>query len=484
MPTFPSYAGALPKSRLVHQSVQLETPAMSQDVTCEKVTTSCIEKNGEAKTSPELESSKSSAGLVSKLGTNSSVHAFDDIRRMRKSWGSALRVKIDDGPDISQVDPDKKGPAVSEETTDVATGPISALPEDCAVDSPSNRLDEPVISSVVTSSVVSPPESNSNDKSSEDQMEVVSSVAECAVHNVIERMEELDLVKSLEVFSPQKVAAGPSKTYRRSVSFDHTHGNVSDNTFTLSGSAQQRPTPRASQSVQSHGPVHRLIKVNRTSKGGKENTSIQSPPKLKPSLSKSTAHAIHYRCQITVVTKSLRGISWTARSFGKLSVYFTRRFCRLPHNYLEMCATIHVRIYVLNLRSSCLVCPGTLGHTGSFALTEDIVCLKFKLVVSAGPTVSVAKKGRQSVLRMSMPSLTFTAHARASSAGSGGSILKPTSNGVGEPSKANICKPTASSARKSVSGLDSVSRKKATVPATTVTVFLLHIYPNKLGGCY
>lgn len=96
----------------------------------------------------------------------------------------------------------------------------------------------------------------------------------------------------------------------------------------------------------------------------------------------------------------------------------------------------------------------------------------------------MAKKGRQSVLRMSMPSLTFTAHARASSAGSGGSILKPTSNGVGEPSKANICKPTASSARKSVSGLDSVSRKKATVPATTVTVFLLHIYPNKLGGCY
>lgn len=95
----------------------------------------------------------------------------------------------------------------------------------------------------------------------------------------------------------------------------------------------------------------------------------------------------------------------------------------------------------------------------------------------------MAKKGRQSVLRMSMPSLTFTAHARASSAASGGSILKPTSNGVGEPSKANICKPTASSARKSVSGLDNVSRKKATVPATTVTVFL-HIYPNMLGHCY
>jgi hypothetical protein len=149
-----------------------------------------------------------------------------------------------------------------------------------------------------------------------------------------------------------------------------------------------------------------------------------------------------------------------------------------------MCATIYVRIYVLNLRSSCLVCPGALGHTGSFALTEDIVYLKFKLVVSAGPTVSAAKKGRQSVLRMSMPSLTFTAHARASSAGSGGSILKPTSNGVGEPSKANICKPTASSARKSVSGLDSVPRKKATVPSTTVTVCLLHINPNKLGRCY
>lgn len=320
---------------------------MSQDVTCEKVTTSCIETNGESKTSPELESSKSSAGLVSKLGTNSSVHAFDDIRRMRKSWGSALRVKIDDGPDISQVDPDKKVLAVSEETKDVATGPISALPEDCAVDSPSNRLDETVISSVVTSSVVSPPESNSNDKSSEDQMEAMSSVAECAVHSVIERMEEMDLVKSLEVCSPQKVPAGPSKTYRRSVSFDHTHGNVSDNTFTLSSSAQQRPTPRASQSVQSHGPVHRLIKVNRTSKGGKENTSIQSPPKLKPSLSKSIAHAIHYRCKITDAKFERHLLD--RKKFGKLSVHFTRRFCRLPHNYLEICATMYVRISVLNL---------------------------------------------------------------------------------------------------------------------------------------
>lgn len=266
------------------------------------MTSLCIETNGESKTSPELESPKSSAGLVSKLGTNSSVHAFDDIRRMRKSWGSALRVKVDDGPDIGRVDADKKVTPDSEEITDVATGPISAMPEDCAVDTSSNRLDDTVIASLVTSSVATHPESNSQDKSSEDQMKAVGSVAECAVHNVIERMEELDLVKGLEVFSPQKVPACPSKPYRRSVSFDDTHGNVSDNTFTLSGSGQQRPCPRASQSAQSHGPVHRLIKVNRTSKGGKENTSIQSPPKLKPSLSKSTAHAIHDKYKIMMQT--------------------------------------------------------------------------------------------------------------------------------------------------------------------------------------
>ena len=84
--------------------------------------------------------------------------------------------------------------------------------------------------------------------------------------------------------------------------------------------------------------------------------------------------------------------------------------------------------------------------------------------------------GRQSVTRMSMPSLTFAAHARAAAMGAqgGGTILKPSGlNSVVEINRLDSSKattPAASGTRKSAAGLDNGTRKKAAACPATVTV--------------
>jgi len=74
---------------------------------------------------------------------------------------------------------------------------------------------------------------------------------------------------------------------------------------------------------------------------------------------------------------------------------------------------------------------------------------------------------RQTVTRMSMPSLTFAAHARAAMGANGGTILKPSVNNVVETNRSDSSKAAASAAKKSVVGLDNGSRKKT---EATVTV--------------
>lgn len=73
---------------------------------------------------------------------------------------------------------------------------------------------------------------------------------------------------------------------------------------------------------------------------------------------------------------------------------------------------------------------------------------------------------KQTVTRMSMPSLTFAAHARAAMGANGGTILKPSGNGVVETNRSDSSKTAASAGRKSAVGLDPGFRKKTEVPVT------------------
>ncbi len=67
---------------------------------------------------------------------------------------------------------------------------------------------------------------------------------------------------------------------------------------------------------------------------------------------------------------------------------------------------------------------------------------------------------------MSMPSLTFAAHARAAMGANGGAILKPSGNSVVETNRADSSRAAASAAKKSAGGLDNGFRKKTDATVT------------------
>lgn len=93
------------------------------------------------------------------------------------------------------------------------------------------------------------------------------------------------------------------------------------------------------------------------------------------------------------------------------------------------------------------------------------------LILLTEPSTGSPRVSRQSVTRISMPSLTFAAHARAAMGANGGTILKPSGNSVVETNRSDSSKAAASAARKTAGALDNGSRKK--MEATVMVCFSL-----------
>lgn len=199
------------------------------------------------------------AGVANSLGINSSVQAFDDIRKMRKSWGSALRVKVsDDSPVVENV-------SSKHDVSDVP--PVSG---DCSGVKPNGMV-------VDLLSIVDMKRAGSEKKLPGIDLPEVVRALERRAQNP---RAALNSVKEPEVASPKIVAvAGTAKKYRRSVSFDHTPGRGMDtkaSTSNRSNLAQQKQGARASSVSRLNGPAGKTDKVGHLSKGGKENTSLHS----------------------------------------------------------------------------------------------------------------------------------------------------------------------------------------------------------------
>jgi hypothetical protein len=277
------FTATLPKSRLVRQSVQLESATLPAVGGSEKDTASLTKdtaslRNENGNSNGDCQSDKvrsgdgnSGAGLASKSGINSSVQAFDDIRKMRKSWGSALRVlKVSDDPAVedlsskpqaSEVSPisDEKGDCTS---VKLLNGTVVDLPSTMNMKAIRTGSEEKKIPGINLPSIV-----RANERKT---------------HN---RSESVDLVKlDLEVSSPKVVAPGAAKKkiFRRSVSFDHTPGRGTDvrtSASSRSNLAQQKQGSRASPISRLNGPSEKLDKTSRLPKGGKENTSLHTSTK-------------------------------------------------------------------------------------------------------------------------------------------------------------------------------------------------------------
>ena len=269
-------AAILPKSRLVRQSAQFESAALpagdssERDTTPPKSDTASLRNeigvsNGNCQSDRVgLGDDNSRTGLASKLGVNSSVQAFDDIRRMRKSWGSALRVpKVSDDPPVEDL---------SSKSQALEVSPVSDAKGDYTT---SVKLNETVVgfSSIVDLKAI---------KTGFEEKKLpgtnLSSLVRANERRAHNRSESVDLMKlELEVSSPKVVLAGaPKKLYRRSVSFDQTPSrgiDVRSSTSSRSNLFQQKQGSRASPLSRPNGPAEKIGKVTRLSKGGKENST-------------------------------------------------------------------------------------------------------------------------------------------------------------------------------------------------------------------
>lgn len=287
----------LVKEKHVRQSIQWESSNMGESSGFNTRTSGHIRDNGELQEileadRIETESIHSGVGLASRLGTNSSVHAFDDIRRMRKSWGSALRVKIRE----------ELEPVVAENGPkyEVPESPVTAVDTKAAEIRPICSLPEKNSSSILLETMLlDSPGTSGSHKDIQHTLETVSSLIlekvtvqktkVCAFEwQPRHRTKEVSIEKDLQQHPTTKVAVGASAKYRRSMSFGYEQKKVTDNAFlsTQSNSIQQKQGPRAPPSAQSHRLIDGSSKVQRPSKGGKENAAVQSLPKLKPSIGK------------------------------------------------------------------------------------------------------------------------------------------------------------------------------------------------------
>lgn len=275
-------AATLPKSRLVHQSVHLESAALPvvggserDSPSLKQNTASLRNENGGSNGISQSDrfrsgDSNSGTGQANKLGVNSSVQAFDDIRKMRKSWGSALRVlKVSDDPAVEDLSSKPQASEVS---------PASDAKGDCGSVKLPNEMDVDLPSIMDLKAF----------RTGSEEKKLLSinlpSIVRANERRAHTRSESVDyMMLELEASSPKVVGAGAAKkSYRRSVSFDQTPGRGTDVRTSSSSRinlVQQKLGSRASPISRFNSLAGKVDKVSLLPKGGKENTGLHTSTK-------------------------------------------------------------------------------------------------------------------------------------------------------------------------------------------------------------
>lgn len=296
-------AGTLPKSRLVRQSAEQSSavqPAVSSSATG---FTAIKNYDGASTASSRSDAARScdvssGFGLVNKLGVNSSVQAFDDIRRMRRSWGSALRVEVSDDSSVEDAIAKHDVPEAPPVSDAKACSPLKL--DRMAIDFPS-VVDLKAIRTDLVEKKLPDIEVPALARAGERRSQIFSGKGEDA-----------------ESSSPRVIANGSKKNFRRSVSFDHTSGRGADKTPVPSRSSllQQKQASRASpiSASRTNGVVRKGEKVSLLSKGGKENTRIQSPSKSKLNPEPAVSNLLPRMSRQSVTRTSMPSLTFAAHA--------------------------------------------------------------------------------------------------------------------------------------------------------------------------
>ncbi|KAH9533153.1 hypothetical protein CY35_18G036700 [Sphagnum magellanicum] len=245
--------------------------------------------NGNSVTRDNLESRSFCDGgaLSSKLGVNSSVHAFDDIRRMRKSWGSALRVKISEDLEAfaGEVGSNIESGTNKIKSRDVILGSLSPLSEESSSGAPPVEIKKeknavpdsqgPLQDEVVHMKPEVARVSKGLLAGACTQTATVKSIFGSCEGQPSKRIREKPSTNGF----PSTPIIIVSANARRSMSLGYLEKGTDNKmkSSNCSGSVQQNHPVRASSVCQ---PAEILSRV-RSSKVGKENSTVQSPSKSK-----------------------------------------------------------------------------------------------------------------------------------------------------------------------------------------------------------
>ncbi|CAK9863561.1 unnamed protein product [Sphagnum jensenii] len=251
----------------------------------------CSTMDGRLGTSKKLNCRSSHDGvtLSSRLGANSSVHAFDDIQKMRKSWGSSLWVRRSEDLQtlVSEGESNNESDTLTIRTRDVRMGSLSPLSEE----SPSmfSPIDVRKEKGVVLDTQPALQDEVVHMKLEGAQLSkrllaglgihaaTVEHVAASCEGQPSKRTREQHSTRDLRFPSKPSIPAGGSAKQRQSMSLGYLEKGTKNEirSSNWNGSVQQNHHIRVSPLSQPHAILSRVY----SSRGGKENSALQSSPK-------------------------------------------------------------------------------------------------------------------------------------------------------------------------------------------------------------
>ncbi|KAH9544368.1 hypothetical protein CY35_13G115500 [Sphagnum magellanicum] len=251
----------------------------------------CSTMDGRLGTSKKLNCRSSHDGvtLSSRLGANSSVHAFDDIQKMRKSWGSSLWVRRSEDLQtlVGEGESNNESGTLTIRTRDVRMGLLSPLSEE----SPSmfSPIDVRKEKSVVLDTQPPLQDEVVHIKLEGAQLSkrllaglgidaaTVEHVAASCEGQPSKRTREQHSTRDLRFPSNPSIPAGESAKQRQSMSLGYLEKGTKNEvrSSNWNGSVQQNHHIRVSPLSQPHAILSRVY----SSRGGKENSALQSSPK-------------------------------------------------------------------------------------------------------------------------------------------------------------------------------------------------------------
>jgi len=257
----------------------------------------CSTMDGRLGTSKKLNCRSSHDGvtLSSRLGANSSVHAFDDIQKMRKSWGSSLWIRRSEDLQtlVSEGESNNESDTLTIRTRDVRMGSLSPLSEE----SPSmfSPIDVRKEKGVVLDTQPALQDEAVHMKLEGAQLSkrllaglgihaaTVEHVAASCEGQLSKRTREQHSTRDLRFPSKPSIPAGGSAKQRQSMSLGYLEKGTKNEirTSNWNGSVQQNHHIRVSPLSQPHAILSRVY----SSRGGKENSALQSSPKSNTGIS-------------------------------------------------------------------------------------------------------------------------------------------------------------------------------------------------------